>query len=72
MSENFPDYSMHSSYWAHNQPGWKPCCARCNKRKVDCKKYNSNDLGMFAGEWVCTSCLKDANYKTPAQLVLDK
>jgi hypothetical protein len=66
------DYGMNSSYWAYNQPGWKPHCTRCNKRKNDCKKYNSDELGSFAGEWVCTSCLRDVDYKTPAQLVMDK
>lgn len=63
------DYSMYSSYWAYNAPGWKPCCVRCNSRKSDCKKYNSKELGQFAGEWICTSCVKDTDYKTPAQAI---
>jgi len=64
-------YGQDSPYWAYNQPGWKPCCIRCNKRKADCKKYNTQQLGSFAGEWICTACVKDTDYKTPAQLVID-
>jgi len=66
------DYSMYSSYWAYNRSGWKPRCARCSQRNDDCKKFNSQQLGSFAGEWICTTCVKESDYKTPCQLVLDK
>jgi hypothetical protein len=63
MSE-YQDTSIYSPYWAYNRPGWKPCCMRCNQSETDCKKYNSNELGTFAGEWIRTSCVRDTDYKT--------
>jgi hypothetical protein len=67
---DFPDLSQNSSYWAYNQPGWKPCCIRCSQRKISCKKYNSTDLGSFAGEWICSACVKPGDELTPAEKVV--
>lgn len=66
------DYSMHSPYWAYNHPNWKPTCVRCRQKKDNCKKYNSTELGSFAGSWICESCVLPEDYKTPAQLVIDR
>jgi hypothetical protein len=70
MSELRKDWSINSPEWAYNTPGWKPRCVRCNVRK-ECKKYNSDEPGMFAGEWICDSCLQDADYLTPAEQVFN-
>lgn len=73
MNDNLRhDWSVNSPEWAYNQPGWKPCCARCHKRKDDCRKFNSNEHGSFAGEWICESCRKDSDSLTPYELVFER
>ncbi len=66
------DWSLHSSEWAYNQTGWKPCCYRCNKRRQDCRKYNSEELGSFAGDWICTDCVLSTDTLTPCEKVMAK
>lgn len=63
------DWSINSPEWAYNTPGWKPRCVRCHAR-TKCRKYNSKELGTFAGEWICFPCIKDTDYLTPAECVI--
>lgn len=64
-------YGLDSSFWAYNHPGWKPYCVRCQSRKADCKKFNSEKLGSFEGDWICKTCVRPSDFKTPAQRVID-
>lgn len=63
------DWSIHSPEWAYNQPGWKPYCVRCHTRKADCRKYNSDQPGQFAGEWICATCRVETDTLTPCEKV---
>ena len=65
-------YGYDSTYWAYNTPGWQPRCVRCNRRKDGCKKYNSSDLGSFAGEWICQACVTSADTLTPCYEVISR
>lgn len=66
--------SIHSPYWAYNQPDWKPSCDRCGHRKNDCKKYNGTDpmQGRFDGRWICTDCVQPTDVKTEYQAHIDE
>jgi hypothetical protein len=65
------DWSINSPEWAYNQPGWKPRCVRCAMRRSDCKKFNSEDHGAFAGEFICPSCRTSADTFTPYERIFE-
>jgi hypothetical protein len=71
MYDDIGYYGQDSPFWAYNQPGWKPRCVRCSKRTDTCKKFNSEDLGSFAGEWICADCKTPTDTFTPYERIFE-